>query len=128
MSTANNKSIIDINEIIKESREKRLRIEEQENLEYQEKHRLRTFIEAEKIVNSWKDEFKNNKKNLVKISICREYNSYLDRHFYKLRCFIDGVLHGIYNIDESAGLNLISGLEANELGGMQFYTLFNNKL
>lgn len=118
---------MDIDELLEESRERRLMISDQEQEEYKEKHRPRSLIEAEKIVNSWKAEFKKNKKSLVKISICREYNSHLDRFFFKLRCFVDGNLHGIYNLDESAGLNLISGLEANKIGGMEFYTIFKNK-
>ena len=95
---------MNIQKLLEESRERTLRIKEQKIEEENEKYRLRNIHEAEQIINSWKREFKRIKKNKIRISVRREYNSYFDRFYYKLRCFVDGKLYEDFNnrnIDES---------------------------
>ena len=116
---------MNIQKLLEESRERTLRIKEQKIEEENEKYRLRNIHEAEQIINSWKREFKRIKKNKIRISVRREYNSYFDRFYYKLRCFVDGKLYEDFNLEQNAGVILTSEIQPSSMGGFEFYSILN---
>lgn len=115
-----------IEDLIDQARERALQIRENEIEWERKKNRPRTLLEAHKVIDCWKKWHHRKKITSVAISIVREYVPQFDQMFYKLRLFIGGKLDTIYNLDTKAGESLTSGLPHVEMGGLDFFRLFDN--
>lgn len=114
------------NDIINEARERAARIRDMEMLDEMEKKRFRTVSEAVSKINYWKKQHSRKTKTKVSISIVSEYVFDISRNINHLRLFIAGELKEIIPIDDHAFNFLTVNIEAEVLGGKEFYTLYRN--
>jgi len=113
-------------EILADVRERMAVQQDYEREAQNEALRQRTLTEAQALIDKWRKQYRR-KTKVMRISIVAQFfPAPVSKKFYKIRLFYAGNLEAIFNLEEQAALHLTTGVKADALGGLDFYTLYDS--